>query len=397
LCKPYQSGYREEQIKMVRWQITQTLPFPVTVFDACDEDPFFFSKRPMFFQLDSGRYAWRARYLNKFGFWGDWGPDRTFEIKDQRRLPGVVKEIFVSPADAQNRLERISPDQWYRLNVSLDNPGGWSRPFYVLAWLHHRDYTRGNPANKGGFFVPESNYTFNFSTGYYGPGNSYTYRMYEKEEGSLKSRTVLTGAAGRYVNGKKDGFKIDSLNGLIRFPFKLLAAARAGDWILSGYFRDENDNQSNVFYTRISVVPVKTARGPAWILLAAGVLLVAGIFFMAGKMKSKVPVTSHSKEMALILQYVESHLTGDLSSNAVRSALNLPYHRFYRVLKDNNVDSFPQKISQIRIEKAKMLLKSSDKSVTEVGFEVGFTDTSYFIRVFKEIAGLTPAEYRKNP
>lgn len=48
------------------------------------------------------------------------------------------------------------------------------------------------------------------------------------------------------------------------------------------------------------------------------------------------------------------------------------------------------------VMQAKALLSYSDKTVAEVGYEVGMEDANYFSRYFKRQTGLTPTEYRKS-
>jgi AraC family transcriptional regulator of arabinose operon len=49
-----------------------------------------------------------------------------------------------------------------------------------------------------------------------------------------------------------------------------------------------------------------------------------------------------------------------------------------------------------RIEKGRELLATTDKSVTEIGYIIGFESPAYFNRLFKKKVGCTPLEYRKN-
>ena len=53
-----------------------------------------------------------------------------------------------------------------------------------------------------------------------------------------------------------------------------------------------------------------------------------------------------------------------------------------------------QKLTQYRIARAQELLSSTMHTVKEVGAACGYSDTSYFIRVFKRLTGVTPTEYR---
>ena len=51
-------------------------------------------------------------------------------------------------------------------------------------------------------------------------------------------------------------------------------------------------------------------------------------------------------------------------------------------------------IQRIKIEAAKRSFETSRKNISEVMFNVGYTDTKAFRDVFKKITGLTPIEYR---
>ena len=52
-------------------------------------------------------------------------------------------------------------------------------------------------------------------------------------------------------------------------------------------------------------------------------------------------------------------------------------------------------LKQLRIEKAKQLLRTTNRSIAEIAEMVGFQDTSYYISVFKSIEAITPLAYKK--
>lgn len=54
-------------------------------------------------------------------------------------------------------------------------------------------------------------------------------------------------------------------------------------------------------------------------------------------------------------------------------------------------------ILQIRMEKAKRLLVSTEQAIGDIATTCGFEDTSYFTRVFKQMFNVTPSQYRKTP
>lgn len=52
-------------------------------------------------------------------------------------------------------------------------------------------------------------------------------------------------------------------------------------------------------------------------------------------------------------------------------------------------------LEQLRISKAKELLRFTEKGIGEIGSLCGFTDSHYFSRVFMKVEGISPREYRK--
>ncbi|MEM6804325.1 MAG: helix-turn-helix transcriptional regulator [Bacteroidota bacterium] len=50
----------------------------------------------------------------------------------------------------------------------------------------------------------------------------------------------------------------------------------------------------------------------------------------------------------------------------------------------------------LRLKKAKELLLISDLSISEIAYETGHTDPSYFSKTFKSKYGLSPKEFRQN-
>ncbi len=66
------------------------------------------------------------------------------------------------------------------------------------------------------------------------------------------------------------------------------------------------------------------------------------------------------------------------------------------ILKKETGLTFPQLITAARMDKAKTMLKQREISMHNIACDLGYNDSSYFIRVFKREIGCTPAQYRKN-
>lgn len=53
-------------------------------------------------------------------------------------------------------------------------------------------------------------------------------------------------------------------------------------------------------------------------------------------------------------------------------------------------------IEESLILEAKVLMQKSNMSVSEIAFDIGFEDVSYFARFFKKHTGFAPTQYRKS-
>ena len=53
-------------------------------------------------------------------------------------------------------------------------------------------------------------------------------------------------------------------------------------------------------------------------------------------------------------------------------------------------------LNEMSIQEAKMKLKYTNHSISDIAFQLGFEDLSYFSRFFKKVTGMSPVEYRKN-
>jgi AraC family transcriptional regulator len=96
-----------------------------------------------------------------------------------------------------------------------------------------------------------------------------------------------------------------------------------------------------------------------------------------------------------LMQYIDEHLAEDVSLSSLAELVHLsPYH-FSRVFK-HSFDMPPHRyLTNRRIERAKSLLAARKLSVTEIGLNVGFSETSSFTSAFRKITGETPTDYRR--
>ena len=85
-----------------------------------------------------------------------------------------------------------------------------------------------------------------------------------------------------------------------------------------------------------------------------------------------------------------------ISLNQVADYVNMSSSHFSAVFSQETGQTFISYLTQIRMEKAKELLRCSSMKTLEVGYEVGYKDPHYFSHLFKKTQNCTPKEYRKS-
>lgn len=94
-------------------------------------------------------------------------------------------------------------------------------------------------------------------------------------------------------------------------------------------------------------------------------------------------------------EYIEFHYKDpDLSLNMVAAHANLSASHFSVVFSQENGHTFKDYLTEIRINKAKELLRMTALRSAEIAYQVGYNDPHYFSSVFKKHTGLSPIEFR---
>ena len=94
------------------------------------------------------------------------------------------------------------------------------------------------------------------------------------------------------------------------------------------------------------------------------------------------------------LLYMAKHYAENLTLSSVAATVGLSSNHFSTLLQKHLGVSFREYLNRIRIEESKRLLLYSEYSLTDIAIAVGFTDQSYYCKVFKKIVGLPPGQYR---
>lgn len=95
-----------------------------------------------------------------------------------------------------------------------------------------------------------------------------------------------------------------------------------------------------------------------------------------------------------ITDYIKQHCNEDISLDDISEMSGFSKYHFSRLFKEYAGTSYYKYLNQKRIEFAEQLLLDPEINITETAVRSGFNSISAFIRMFRQIKGCTPTEFR---
>jgi AraC-like DNA-binding protein len=128
------------------------------------------------------------------------------------------------------------------------------------------------------------------------------------------------------------------------------------------------------------------------------VTMLLSIFAEHLSMKSnQIAVQTANAEPPMISkakQFIAEHHAEDLSLGQVAAAVHTSIFYFCKMFRKITGTTFTEFVSRTRVEKAKNLLLNPNLRISEIAYEVGFQSLTHFNRVFKNVVGESPSDYR---
>ncbi len=94
------------------------------------------------------------------------------------------------------------------------------------------------------------------------------------------------------------------------------------------------------------------------------------------------------------INYIDANYNKPITLADVAKASHLSISRLAHIFKEQMGITIIDYLTSVRIERAKQLLLATDQNCTEICFEVGYNNQSYFTRTFKGLVGMTPRHFR---
>ena len=111
--------------------------------------------------------------------------------------------------------------------------------------------------------------------------------------------------------------------------------------------------------------------------------------------RDRQPSDQYKNLIHQTIEYLEHHYTDpELSLHEMAAQANLSASHFSVVFSQETGRTFKECLTEIRINKAKELLRMTALRSADIAYQVGYNDPHYFSTVFKKNTGLSPIEFR---
>lgn len=112
------------------------------------------------------------------------------------------------------------------------------------------------------------------------------------------------------------------------------------------------------------------------------------------KVKTKTDTFSNKFEIQKIIEYMQQNYSNKLTNSNLAKQLNMSESHFIRLFKNETGTTPIEYLVKLRIVKAKKLLKSNSKNITEISMLCGFNSSSHFSSSFFKHEKISPSEYQ---
>lgn len=104
---------------------------------------------------------------------------------------------------------------------------------------------------------------------------------------------------------------------------------------------------------------------------------------------------SVNPNMTKLLEYIQNHYADPITLTGVARQFHFNASYLSSYFTAHNGEGFSEYLNKVRVEKAMELLETTEKSISDISASVGYSDQSYFTKVFKKQTGISPSRYRR--
>ncbi|MCI7791018.1 MAG: 2-isopropylmalate synthase [Lachnospiraceae bacterium] len=221
----------------------------------------------------------------------------------------------------------------------------------------------------------------------YTPNFTITECHFRQENGIMAEATISCGEKKTIVDANGNG-RLDAVSNIIKQYFEI-------SYELSVY--EEHALSKGSSSKAMAFVGILCNGKSYW---GAGIdedIIKASIHALVVAV-NKLPQVQNDENvkddrLITMLNYIQTNYqTVTLEDMANEFHLSTPYISKY--IKDKSGKTFGEHVTQIRLKRAKTLLKNGNMTVENISYAIGYPNAEHFIRVFKKTFNMTPIQYR---
>ncbi len=133
----------------------------------------------------------------------------------------------------------------------------------------------------------------------------------------------------------------------------------------------------------------------AFVSVEQAVSYLKHVLAAAIRLRDAVSQKKYAKLLEDAERYIRQNFQNEeISLNTVAASVNLSPNHFSTIFSQETGRTFVEYLTFVRMEKAKELLRNTNKKTSDIAYEVGYRDAHYFSYLFKKTQSCTPREYR---
>ena len=187
-------------------------------------------------------------------------------------------------------------------------------------------------------------------------------------------------------------FDADRLYNDSTFTKEHLIPLREQIIVLSDYLED-----NDIINETDRLIEFSNSNSPC---LMGSLYMLLGLFFSKGYYSSRIKIPTNEKFYEIV-NYINKYVghddghTVDLSVPGIAQTFSYNQSYLCRKFKEYTGFTVTNYVNLLRLEKAQVLLSTTDKPISVISYRSGFNDLVYFSHCFKKQFGVSPATYRK--
>ena len=136
-------------------------------------------------------------------------------------------------------------------------------------------------------------------------------------------------------------------------------------------------------------------RNPGYRVMVKGLFMQLAVYLSRGYSEEPSEESIDLLRLGNAIAHIETHYAEKISLDELAKKSHLSKRHFLRIFHDCVGRSPIDHLMHVRIQKAAELLRHTDRTITDIAFDCGFSDSNYFTRCFRKTLDQTPKAYRQ--